>query len=105
MGWSFRCPKTELTEWFDGPGKHECPFCHKKHEAQETGAPPKEPGFGRPPPRFKRHYSPVHGRRLTSWSEYHKANRELGIIYTGEQPSKDRYGTTRTTSAPGLKPR
>lgn len=40
------------------------------------------------PPPFKRHYSHVHGRKLTSWSEYRLANKELGIIDVGTKPDR-----------------
>lgn len=35
----------------------------------------------RPP--FKRGWSPIHGRKLRSWSDYHKGNKELGLIDVG----------------------
>ena len=105
MSHSFRCPKTGLAEWFDSPGEHPCPFCKGKHSTEITGPPKKQEGFGMAPPPFKRHYSPVHGRKLTSWTEYRDANKELGIVYTGEKPPKDQYNTGRKTSGAGLRHR
>ena len=35
---------------------------------------------------FKSHYSWVHGKKLTTWSGYHKANEEAGIIDCGVAP-------------------
>jgi hypothetical protein len=34
-------------------------------------------------PQFKPHESWTHGRYLSSWSDYHKANKELGLVDTG----------------------
>lgn len=39
------------------------------------------------PPPFHRGHSPIHGRKLTSWSEYRKANKELGLIDVGARPA------------------
>lgn len=37
---------------------------------------------------FPVHYSPVHGKVLRSWSEYHAENKRLGLIDIGEKPEK-----------------
>lgn len=84
MSYAMRCPEVGLV-FVDGAGQR-CEVCGVVHPAFECGAPPKEVGLGRPRAPFKRHHSWIHGRDLTSWSDYHKANRELGIIDTGVAP-------------------
>jgi hypothetical protein len=49
----------------------------------EAGSPKVKGGAYMTPPSFKSHYSVIHGRKLTSWSDYHAANRQLGLVDTG----------------------
>ncbi|HUT56884.1 MAG TPA: hypothetical protein VMY40_04365 [Anaerolineae bacterium] len=43
------------------------------------------------PPPFKMHHSRIHGCKLNSWSDYHAANKVLGLVDTGEKhPSAEK---------------
>ena len=89
MATAYECDACGL-RGFDSP----CWHCGSaKVRPYEAGAPAKAIGFGSGPPPFKRHYSFIHGRQLNSWDEYRRANRELGIVDTGQKPAN--IGTVR----------
>ena len=54
--------------------------------------PPGSNPFGAP---FRRHYSYLHGRKLNSWDEYHRANRELNLVDVGQKPEGLSWGKGR----------
>jgi hypothetical protein len=54
-------------------------------EPHEPVVPPTDCAFAKGRP-FKRHYSYIHGRFLGSLSDYHRANKELGLIDVGHKP-------------------
>ena len=84
--YAFRCPKSGLVEWFPTEGSHQCPFCKGIHVAHEVGAPPKPEGYGVTNKPFPRHYSFTHQKFLGSWSDYHQANKDAGLVDTGRMP-------------------
>jgi len=56
------------------------------------------------PTPFKKHYSWIHGKKLSSWSDYHKANRENDLIDTGQKPhEKQRWQGEKAFSYQGKK--
>lgn len=59
------------------------------HIAHQVGAPQRQEGYANINPPFKRGHSMQHGRKLTSWSDYHRANREMGLVDTGEMKAPD----------------
>ncbi|MBE3087808.1 MAG: hypothetical protein IMZ71_01645 [Chloroflexi bacterium] len=71
-------------------------------KSYKAGSPPKEPlqaGSATGCAPFKRHYSPIHGRQLNSWSEYRRANKELGLIDVGHKPELPHVEKLAETSA------
>ncbi len=85
---AYRCPKCGFRDFDAGP----CALCETPMKAYEAGPPPKQPlrsgevAPGSPP--FRRHYSPVHGRFLDSWGAYHRANKEMGLVDTGQKSGR-----------------
>lgn len=61
----------------------------KKKGPLGTPSNPRRVNLGSRP--LPRHYSFIHGRRITSWGEYHQANKELRLVDVGRpvEPPKD----------------
>jgi len=85
MSYAYRCSKTGLVDWTDAPGRARCVYCGKLHTTFQTGLDRRE-GFPNTQQPFKPHDSFIFGRRLESWSDVWKAEKEKGLINTGEPP-------------------
>ena len=72
-----------------------CRGCGQRHEASQTEF-KKLPNEMRVQAPFDSHYSLAHGRKLESWSDVEKANKELGLIYTGDRPKEKFPPANRT---------
>lgn len=85
MNYAYRCD-TFGPMIVDGPDPVRC-ACGKSHRPYPCGV-ERASGLGRGLPPFKRFYSFQHGRKLESWDEYRRANRELGLVDAGRKLSK-----------------
>jgi len=94
--YAIRCSKCGLSDFVDAPGRHKCSGCGVLCTAYQAGV-PKEAGLGKPRPPFKMHYSWQHGRKLTSWSDYHSANKEMGLVDTGRKPERSYIPSSRVS--------
>jgi len=102
MTYVYRCPEFG-PDTTDTPKVLSCPHCGGIHEAEPCGAPAKVRGLGfRARAPFRPFYSIQHGKKLNSWSDYHKANKEMNLIDTGAKPPKCPLGKKRVFY-PGMK--
>jgi hypothetical protein len=81
------CPVAERFLYvFGGTAKVrlKCPQCGKRHDVEQTAF-KKLPDDAHPRVQFRPHYSYAHGRKLESWQDLERTNKEQGLIYTGRR--------------------
>ena len=106
MGYVFRCPKTQLVEFFDSPGRHECPFCPGQHETYQSGV-EKQEGFPNViGDELAKHFDWAAGCEINSKTQRRRIYKEKGLVlksFSEERRHRDIPKTGTGYSYPGQK--
>lgn len=83
--YGMRCPKARkfiYVEGHAGAKMCQCPVCGLSHDASATQF-THVPNLNTRGP-FKRIFSWQHGRKLNSWEDYNRANKDHGLVDAGD---------------------